>query len=472
MTIKRRIRMALSLMMFGPFFLMMGAVGITQKLSFDMTRFDGFGSSTLLSAGEKKFLAEFNALVNSDPGALADTRRLSELDLAFGDDARDGWSILRDGVELYRSAAAEAGGMHWLPPWRRWMEIRADPSPDLTWTFRFPDGSAGTLLLTRSPSWGFPPKSMALLAMFFVMLIAVNGFLGWWISSGVIRPLARLKDAALRIGDGDLDFSLAPAGLDEFGQVTSAFETMRRKLRASLSRQLEEEAARKELIAHVSHDLRTPINLIRGYAEGLRDGVASTPEMRARYLDVILERAGELEKLIETLFSFSKLDLDGVKPKMAAMEIAPFLDGLRKSFSSTFPSARIMLEAPGDGIRIQADSELTRRAVSNLVENAVAHGGKPEITIRWRVRRAANMVELAVGDDGAGVAPEDLPRLFEPFFRGDRARTRGTGGPGAGLGLSIVKKIMVVQGGSVRAAAGQAGGLEITLSFREAVNGA
>jgi signal transduction histidine kinase len=460
--------MALSLMMFGPFFLMMGAVGITQRLSFDMMRFDGFGRFTLLNAGEKKFMAEFNALVNDNPKALADTRRLAELDFAFGNDAHDSWSILRDGVELYRSGGSDAGESRWMAPWRRWMGDHTDSSPDLTWKFRFPDGSAGTLLLSRSSFLGFPPKSMALIAMFFVVLIAVNGFLGWWISSGVIRPLARLRDAALRIGNGDLDFSLAPAGVDEFGQVTTAFETMRTKLRASLSRQLEEEAARKELIAHVSHDLRTPINLIRGYAEGLRDGVASTPEMRARYLDVILERAGELEKLIETLFSFSKLDLDGVKPKLTPVDIVPFLDGLRKSFSATFPGARIELAAPESGLRIQADAELTRRAVSNLVENAVTHGGKPEINLLWRIWRSAGMVELSVSDDGAGAAPEDLPRLFEPFFRGDRARTRGSGGPGAGLGLSIVKKIMSVQGGSVRAAASPSGGLEVTLSFREA----
>ena len=122
----------------------------------------------------------------------------------------------------------------------------------------------------------------------------------------------------MRIGEGDLHFRLAPAGPDEFGEVTGAFETMRKRLEAAVNRQLAEETSRKELIAHVSHDLRTPINLIRGYAEGLRDGVASTPQMRVRYLDTILERAGELERLIEVLFSYSTMDLEGVRPKLAA----------------------------------------------------------------------------------------------------------------------------------------------------------
>jgi histidine kinase len=306
--------------------------------------------------------------------------------------------------------------------------------------------------------------------MLFGILIAGNGILGWWVSNNIIKPLAKLKDAAIRIGDGDLDFSLAPAGPDEFGQVTSAFETMRRKLRAALARQMAEEAARKELIAHVSHDLRTPINLIRGYAEGLRDGVASTPEMRGRYLDTILERAGELEKLIETLFSFSRLDLEGVRPKLAALAIVPFLRNLQASLSNTFPDLKIVLVAPED-LRVTADEELTRRAVCNLTENAVTHGGKPRIAMQWSLKRTAGVVEFAVSDDGAGVAAEDLPRIFEPFFRGDRSRTRGSGGSGAGLGLSIVHKIMTAQGGSVRAAAGPAGGLEVTLSFKEAKSG-
>ncbi len=266
-------------------------------------------------------------------------------------------------------------------------------------------------------------------------------------------------------------------------RVTAAFETMRQKLQAAVTRQLAEEASRKELIAHVSHDLRTPINLVRGYAEGLRDGVASTPEMRARYLDTILERAGELERLIELLFSYSTLDLEGARPKLVDVDLVPYLSHLRDSLAGLFSSASISLEVPGHGgssvspsiwLRVRADPQLMQRVMTNLVDNAVTHGGRGAINIRWEVRpdTAARQVHVAVSDDGAGVSPDDLPRIFEPFFRADRSRARQPGKTGAGLGLAIVRKIMDSLGGSVRAAAAAAGGLEVTLTFAEATAGA
>ena len=185
--------------------------------------------------------------------------------------------------------------------------------------------------------WAHRSRSPVFLFVFLAFVFGCNALLGWWVSSSVVAPLARLRDAAVRIGEGDLRFRMAPRGPGEFGQVTSAFEIMREKLETAVTRQLAEETSRKELIAHVSHDLRTPINLIRGYAEGLRDGVASTPEMRARYLDTILERAGELERLIELLFSYSTMDLEGVRPKLVAVEVAPYLRGLRDSLAAAFP---------------------------------------------------------------------------------------------------------------------------------------
>ncbi len=497
MTIKRRVRVALFLMTLVPVFLMIGAFGIARRFSAGANPGDPFGRALLLSVRQRSFLAQFNRLVNEDPRALSDPQTLAALDQSFGSESSGGWMILRDGRELYRSSGnASAGlpgrGYRWHP---RSFD-RQESTPDLKWDFRFADGSAGTLLLYLGMPWGPPFRSPGGFIAFLAVLLGCNGLLGWWVSSSVVSPLARLRDAAIRIGEGNLHFKLAAGGPDEFGQVTGAFETMREKLQAAVTRQVSEEASRKELIAHVSHDLRTPINLIRGYAEGLRDGVASTPEMRARYLDTILERAGELERLIELLFSYSTLDLEGVQPKLAGVDIVPFLEGLRDSLAAMFPSAAISLVVPGDaeglpprphGICIRADVELTRRVMTNLVDNAVKHGGKSVIAVQWRVTRAARdagagnavgagtaarAVEVAVSDDGAGVAAEDLPRIFAPFFRADRARTRQHGGSGAGLGLSIVSKIMQAQGGSVRAAAGPDGGLEVTLSFVEAEDSA
>jgi signal transduction histidine kinase len=483
-TIKRRVRIALSLMMLCPFFLMIAAVRLSLTSSSNAGRLGAFGHLSPFTDGERTFLSEFNRLVNESPESLADAKRLAVLDDTLGKGVRGSWMILRDGKELFRSQGNGTDGARtWRFPWRGRAKDGGTSAADFTWRFRFSDGSSGALLLFMNTRFRPSTYGGGIVPFFFLILIMLNGFLGWWVSSRVVGPLARLRDAARRVGEGDLEFKLVPARYDEIGQVTSAFETMRGKLRVSLERQLAEEASRKELIAHVSHDLRTPINLIRGYAEGIRDGVASTPEMRSRYLETILERAGELERLIETLFAFSRMDLEGVRPKMTAVPVVTFLESLRTSLSSVFPGVHIeivpAIEADGgrDALHVLADAELTRRAVFNLVENAAKHGGKPEISMQWRIERKSGMAELAVSDDGRGAAMEDLPRLFEPFFRGDRARTRGGAnaaeyrggaGTGAGLGLSIVAKIMKAQGGSVRAGTGPDGGLEVTLSFREA----
>ncbi len=496
MTIRRRVRVALFLMMLVPVFFMAGAFGFARRYV--------SGANGLEHV--RAFLSEFNQLVNDNPRALSDPQSLANLDQVFGRDTFGWWEILRGSQEVYKSPGA-VNSPQTRPSWR-WrpgsMGLGSKNRlgfPDLTWNFRFQDGSPGTLVVYLGAPWTPPFRSPFGFVGFLAFLFGCNALLGMWVSSSVIAPLARLRNAAVRIGEGDLRFRLDPGGPDEFGQVTGAFETMRQKLEAAVNRQLSEESSRKELIAHVSHDLRTPINLIRGYAEGLRDGVASTPQMRERYLETILERAGELERLIELLFSYSTMDLEGVRPKLAAVEVAPYLQGLRDSLAAAFPAASITLTLPGDDaslgpsstrLFIKADVELTRRVMSNLVENAVNHGGKPAIAIEWRVSLArgpagtggpagaggasgaggaAGTVEVAVRDDGAGVSAEDLPRIFDPFFRADRARTRQGGGSGAGLGLAIVQKIMHAQGGSVRAAASPTGGLEVTLSFLKADNG-
>ena len=477
MSIQWRVRVALSLMLLVPALLMVGAFGISRR--FTGERLDPSGRLLLLSAHQRGFLSDFNRLVNENPGALADPRTLADLNQAFGGDSRWGWAVYRDGRELGRSSGAWSEREPWWESrWHRPSAAGTSPggatTPDLRWDFRFPDGAAGTLMIYLGLPWGPPFRSPVVFILFLAVLVACNGLLAWWVSSSVVPPLARLREAAIRIGDGNLDFSLGPGRPDEMGQVTDAFETMRGKLEAAVNRQLADEASRKELIAHVSHDLRTPINLIRGYAEGIRDGVASTPEMRRRYLETILERAGELERLIELLFSYSTLDLEGVQPNLAATELAPLLQGLRDSLSKAFPTATLTLAGSTNETapRAMLDAELTRRVMTNLVDNAVKHGGKASVAVAWSVAAgaAAGTVEVVTRDDGVGVSAEDLPRIFEPFFRGDRARTRQRGGAGAGLGLAIVRKVMQAQGGSARAAAAPGGGLEVTLTFQEAVD--
>jgi signal transduction histidine kinase len=482
MTIKRRIRIALSLMVILPAALMVLVFGIVSR---GFERMGAIGPAAPGLGGfapafaekkESEFLAEFNRLVLDDPAALADPARLAELNGLLGKDSPAGWTVLREGRSVY-SSPSYTGAPGAAIGFARFHDFQDKDMPAFRWSFRFPDGSPGLLIFRLSDRRG-PMDEAAHLAFLAViaLLVLCNGFLSWWAASGIVGPLARLRESALRIGEGDLDFKLESRGDDELGEVASAFETMRAKLLSSLRRQAAEETARKELVAHVSHDLRTPVAIIRGHAEGLRDGVAATPAMRDRYLAAILDRSRDLEALIELLFSYARLDLESAATRAGRLSLLPFLRDMREDLAQSFPSAEIRLEvdhdidpkaddgALGDAFTAAADPELTRRAITNLVENAVKHGARPEVAIELRLRSLSGAVELAVSDDGEGVSDEDLPRLFEPFFRGDRARGRG----GSGLGLAIVRKIMEKQGGSARAARGSAGGLEVTLSFTKA----
>jgi signal transduction histidine kinase len=466
MTIKRRIRIALSLMIALPAAFMALTAVASRLWTERPERFGPGGSSVLFTEAEGRFLAEFNRLSVDEPEALADPARLAALDGLLGDERQGGWAVYRDGRELFRSRGAD-GKPGALRPQAGPLGLHR--SSDFRWSFRFADGARGLFsysLAGRRTAMGEGVRPVFL--VFIAAIILCNGLLSWWAASGIVPPLARLKAAAVRIGDGDLGFALERAGDDELGDVATAFETMRGKLLAALERQLAEETARKELVAHVSHDLRTPVAIIRGHAEGLRDGVASTPEMRDRYLGAILERARELEALIELLFDYARIDLQGARGRIGSLALSPFLTALRDSMSRSFPDVSISIDCGGgpgsEGPVVAADPDLTRRAMANLVDNAVKHGGRPSIAIEWRMRASPGSVEVAVSDDGAGVPDADLPRLFEPFFRGDRSRARG----GSGLGLAIVRKIMEAQGGRVRASRASAGGLEVTLVFAAA----
>lgn len=308
----------------------------------------------------------------------------------------------------------------------------------------------------------------------FGTLILCNSLLSWWVSSGVIRPLSQLKLAAFKIGDGDLDFRLPTKQYcSEFNELAQAFETMRVKLKASLERQLADETSRRKLIADVSHDLRTPISVIRGYAEGLRDGVASDVATRDRYIRTIIDRAGELEQLIEMLFSYSTVDLNGIQPQSIAMDLRLFLSKQMREFQDLdqVDGRRISIgmvddQSPqGQGAQILADPNFLTRIMNNLVHNALRHGGHDFIEMSWRLTDDGDRVELTVADNGTGVAEVDLPQLFEPFFRGERSRM----GPGAGLGLAIVRQLMQAMGGNARAEMATTGGLAIILDFPKAV---
>ena len=225
---------------------------------------------------------------------------------------------------------------------------------------------------------------------------------------------------------------------------------------------------RQELLAGISHDLRSPLTSIRAYVEGLLDGVAQTEESKQRYLRTIRTKAEDIDRLVSQLFLYSKLDLEGVPMEMRPIRLDEFVAGFveEAALDSRTRGLEITAEqlAP---VTVSADPEQLCRVLSNILENSIKYKAKETGRLRITLEESGR---LTLADDGPGVPEEALPKRFDVFYRSDPARKNPAGG--SGLGLAIAAKAVQGMGGTIRARSGPHGGLaiEITLSKEEACN--
>ena len=307
--------------------------------------------------------------------------------------------------------------------------------------------------------------AIGLIFIVFLTILMTNRFLTRFVVRKIEEPLDLLSDGARRLGDGDLDYRITYTGKDEFAPVCGAFNEMAARLKESVERTRRDEESRKELLAGISHDLRSPLTSIRAYVEGLLDGVAKTEEAKQRYLRTIHTKAEDIDRLVSQLFLYSKLDLEG-----APMEIRPIrLDEFVSSFvEEAAPDSRIhgleITAAQLAPVTVSADPEQLRRVLSNILENSIKY--KDKETGRLCITLEENG-RLVLADDGPGVPEEALPKLFDVFYRSDPARKNPAGG--SGLGLAIAAKAVQGMGGTIRAYNVPDGGLaiEITLPKEE-----
>ncbi|REE55384.1 signal transduction histidine kinase [Paenibacillus taihuensis] len=308
----------------------------------------------------------------------------------------------------------------------------------------------------------FPSMFIALL----IILIGTHLLLTTYMSKNIIKPLQALRKAAREIEEGRLDFQLDVARKDEIGQLGTAFEEMRSRLQQSLEVQKQYEANRKELIASISHDLRTPLTAIRGYVDGIMDGVADTPEKTHKYMRTIALKADELDHLIHELFLYSKLDLNRQPFHFETIPLQPFLQDW---------SEELQFELEKKGIVLQTDLRLTsdvvaimdrdhfRRVLNNLIQNSERYMDKPIPRIRIDAYLKADFAVLELTDNGTGIEPGALQYIFERFYRVDESRNANTGG--SGLGLAIAKQIMEGHGGTIGARSKLSEGTTIILTI-------
>ena len=268
----------------------------------------------------------------------------------------------------------------------------------------------------------------------------------------ILRPVNALADAARRIEAGDYSQSVGYDGQDEFTSVCAAFEHMQRHLLLEREKNAAYEKARTDLVAGISHDLRTPLTSVKGYLKGLRDGVANTPEKQRQYLDIAYRKACDMDVLLQRLFYFSKLETGNLPLSPVAADLWRFVEGFVRDSAGELEQrgGAIQLKGVPTPHPVRIDTEQMYRVLTNLTENALRYAGSQALVLTLTLWRERDREHLRFADNGRGVPDEDLPHLFEQFWRGDQSRG-GRAGEGSGLGLYIVKYIVEAHGGTITA---------------------
>ena len=285
----------------------------------------------------------------------------------------------------------------------------------------------------------------------FVILLLTAIVMVVWIYKGIAPQIKILKIAANNVKEGNLDFSVATGGTDEMSEVCNAFEDMRVRHKNNAKDRLEDEAEQRALISNIAHDLKTPITAIKGYAEGMLDGVADTPEKREKYIRTIYNKANEMNTLINELTLYSNIDTNKIPYNFQKLNIHSYFEDCIEELGMDLENQHIRLDYANyvdPDVLIIADPEQLGRIIHNIVSNSVKYMRADVASrIAITIKDVGDFVQIEVADNGKGIATKDLPYVFDRFYRADASRNSAAGG--SGIGLSIVKKIVEDHGGKI-----------------------
>ena len=284
----------------------------------------------------------------------------------------------------------------------------------------------------------------------FVILIFTGLSVGLWIYRSVATPLVKLRKATQNIKEGNLDFVLDVEGTDEFSELCRDFEEMRRRLKESAEEKIILDKENKELISNISHDLKTPITAVKGYVEGIMDGVADTPEKMDRYVRTIYNKTNEMDHLINELTFYSKIDTNRIPYTFSKLNVEDYFSDCAEEIGLELETRGIQLGYANyvdKDVQVIADAEQMRRVIHNIISNAIKYMDKKKGVIQIRVKDVGDFIQVEIEDNGKGIASKDLAYIFDRFYRTDVSRNSSKGG--SGIGLSIVRKILEDHGGKV-----------------------
>lgn len=307
---------------------------------------------------------------------------------------------------------------------------------------------------------------MVCIAIFVILLL--DGLLVFFFNKHVVHPLRRLQIATNEVRTGNLNHPVGYSSKNELGQLCEDFELMRLRLLDSENRQKRLEESRKDIIAGISHDLGTPLTSIKGYASGLLDGIADTPEKQTRYLETIYKTADDLDKLVGEFAMFSRLDMDVMPFYFEIEEAFAYIDSFGFELTENFAAYNIRFTSisnhPQEKVYIRIDHVQMRRVISNLMDNSIKYR-RPDISnsVAQLVTDITldNQLRIVLESNGNPVTEEDCQKIFDTFYRSSQARADVLNG--SGLGLAVCRMIIERHGGSIIAKPSTLGGLAIEM---------
>lgn len=422
---------------------------------------------------------EIDEVIKSDAGKLADPEYLADLNERL--EAKHSMLVVeKAGNLIFDGSALEAddiradftgfSDMSYLDGWRNYLDSNTEYLVKQR-DFSFPDGTYGKLCLVTSVLDVLPEvKTMMtdVLISCVLILIITGCSLTMWIYRSILRPIGRLQEATKKIRDGNLEFTLDAEDDDEIGQLCQNFEEMRMRLKESMEEKVQYDKESKELISNISHDLKTPITAIKGYVEGIMDGVASSPEKLDKYIRTIYNKANDMDRLIDELTFYSKIDTNKIPYTFSKINVANY-------FRDCVDEVGLELEARGvdlgyfnyvdESVMVIADAEQIKRVINNIIGNSLKYMDKKHGLINIRILDVGDFVQIEIEDNGKGIGARELPYIFDRFYRTDSSRNSSKGG--SGIGLSIVKKIVEDHGGKIWATSKEGIGTEIHFVLRK-----
>ena len=287
-----------------------------------------------------------------------------------------------------------------------------------------------------------------------IILLVTSVLLTTWIGRSIFKPISELNVAMQHIKDGNFDYML-PTDVKEKGELGALYrnyEDMRLRLKESADEKIEREKQNKELISNISHDLKTPITAIKGYSQGLLEGVAANPEKQMKYIRIINSKANDMNNLINELTLYSSIDNNRIPYNFVKLNVAEYFGDCIEEIGADLESKQIKLNYSNltePETQIVADPEQIKRVVNNIVSNSVKYLERDDGTgqIDIRILDEVDSIRIELEDNGKGIAQKDIPSIFDRFYRTDASRNSKQGG--SGIGLSIVKKIIEDHGGYI-----------------------